>query len=125
MSFLSVLGDIGHDVLAGVNVAAPIGNLFIPGVGTAIQGVTGLIIAAEKHPDMQGAGMGATKKAWVLSIIQVGLPFFQAILKQNGSLLTIDSQALSDTIDQTVALFNSAKKLHDSFSITKIEGATK
>lgn len=125
MSFLSVLGTIGKDVLAGVNAAAPLGNLFIPGIGNALQGVTGLIIAAENHPDLQGAGMGAQKKAYVLDAIQLGLPFFQSILKENGILLTIDSQALSDVIDETVALFNSAKKLHDSFSITQLQAATK
>lgn len=120
-----MLETIGKDVVAGINVAAPIGNLFIPGIGTAIQGVTGLIIAAETHPAFQAPGQGAAKKAWVLEVIQVGLPFFQAVLKQNNILLAIDTQALSDTIDQTVALFNSAKKLHDSFSITQLQAATK
>lgn len=120
MSFLSVLKTIGQDVLLGANAAAPLTNVFIPGAGAALQGITSLIIAAEKHPAMQNSGQGAQKKQWVLDAIQLGLPFFQEILKERGEILTIDSAALSSLIDATVTQINALQKLHTSFSLTKI-----
>lgn len=118
MSFLSIMKTVGKDALLGANAAAPALNLFAPGIGSAIGGLTSLVITAEnKFPDPKS---GPQKKDWVLTAVQVGLPFFQEILKEHGELLTIDAQALSDTIDDIVGLFNSAQKLHASFSLQKV-----
>jgi hypothetical protein len=120
MSFLSVLSTIGKDTLAVVNAASPAANFFIPGAGTALQSLTGLVIAAEGHPAMQGAGMGAAKKDWVMSIAVGALPIFQAVLRSHGEILMIDSTALGEVIDSIVTLLNATAKLHASFSLTKV-----
>ena len=114
-AILSKLETVGKDVLAGTNAAAPLLNIFVPGAGAALQGVTALIMQAEaKFP---AAGAGADKKAWVMDVIQLGLPILENLLASKGYTLKLDPQALSTLIDATVAEFNAIEAFHKSFTL--------
>lgn len=115
-TILSKTETVAKDVLSGTNAAAPLLNVFIPGAGTALQGVTALIMQAEaKFP---APGSGADKKAWMLDVIQLGLPLLENLLASKGYTLMIDPSTLSTLIDATVAEFNAIEAFHSSFSLT-------
>lgn len=101
MSFLSVLGHIGHIFTATTNAIAPLAPAIetIPGWGSVFGTVFGAIVAVEHLVPQDGAG--AAKKAAVTSIVQAAQP-------------GVDTTALSSAIDNFVAALNALQKLMPS-----------
>src|SRR5580658_5056986 len=101
MSFISVIEQIGTDVLKGLGIfagiaiaAAPIVTTFNPAAGTILGLVANTILQVEQL--IPGQGKGAIKKPITTTIVQANLPA--------GSTLT--PAQLSAMIDALVAAFN-------------------
>lgn len=97
MSFLSVMGRIGHVVVGATHVAqvaAPALEM-VPGVGGLFGIVLNIVVAVEQA--MPATGMGPAKKAAATSLITAVAP-------------TIDQVALSIALDNLVTALNSVQK---------------
>jgi hypothetical protein len=97
MSFLSVLGSIGHVVKTGVADVMPFEPAIaaIPVAGGPIVAVLSAITAVEGIVSKSGAG--TAKKAAVTAVVNAAAP-------------GIDPAALSTSIDQIVAALNALTK---------------
>jgi hypothetical protein len=116
MSFLGVLKTIGIDALKVVNVAAPVAGAFIPipGAGTAIASLTGLVIAAEDHPALKskdGTPNGPAKLAWVKDTFNAIYPVLQLYAQMHGETLTLDEKGVEATVEGIVQAFNGVKQV--------------
>lgn len=118
MSFLSILGKIGDGIVTGAAISAPFLNLFLPGVGSVVGTVAGMIVKAEQT--YQGEKQGTAKKQVVMDEFTALLPMFNQALQEHGLKMSISADAISSLIDSTVSQFNAAKTLHDTFKIEKI-----
>jgi len=122
MSFLSILKTIGKDSLTVVNAASPIANVFLPGAGTAISALTGLVIAAENHPSASVSSSGAAKQTWVIDAFTAGFPIIKAIAASHGEIINLNQAALPGLVNGIVAVLNG---LHDlNFSMTSSTSTT-
>lgn len=119
MSFLSILKTVGKDLLVADQMAAPIVSMVAPAIGAPMNAIAGMVIKAEQVH--QGEKQGTVKRQMVMDEFTALLPMFQSALKEQAGIeLTIDAQALGALIDATVAQFNAAKALHDTFKIQKV-----
>lgn len=119
MSFLSVIKTIGKDALIVEQAVAPVVSMFVPALAGPLNLINKLIVQAETI--YTGEKQGTPKKQFVLDEFQAILPTFQEIIKEKtGYIITFDVDALSKAIDASVATFNAAKALHDSFDAKKL-----
>lgn len=119
MSFLSVLKAIGKGIIAADTMAAPFVTMLNPAAGAAMNAIAGLVVKAEQT--YQGEKQGTPKKQMVMDEFMALLPMFQSVLKdQAGLILTINADSVSALVDATVAQFNAAAALHNTFKLEKV-----
>lgn len=108
MSFLSILGKIGHVAEAGLPVAGTIIGTFNPAIGGLINIIGHSVIAAEQNHATE-AGAGATKKSEVMADLQIFAPAIALIYaRSTGNKVDVAQllAASSKITDDIVALLN-------------------